>query len=185
MTPIDALSLLNKGDPDGIVPPMYRHMDPLLLRALVQEIGPPPAAPVTVQDLLQRAIAKPKRLRTTARRRVAFLWHFANCRMLSEAAARAGIDRRTVNRWRRASSDFDQRVAQLLADRREDAFEQALLIASQPRIRPVYLSRREGRRVRESRTRAVALYLLKRAGCGGGSGRGQTGGEPARGGAQG
>jgi hypothetical protein len=162
MTPAEALSLLNQGDPDGLVPPLYRHMDPLLLRTLVQEIGPPAPPPVTVQDLLQRAIAKPRRLRTMARRRVAFLWHFANCRTLSQAAARAGVDRRTINRWRTASTVFDGRIVQLRVDRREDAFEQALLIASQPLIKPVFY---KGQKVGEYEipNTPLALYLLRRA----------------------
>lgn len=162
MTPAEALSLLNQGDPDGLVPPMYRHMDPLLLRALVQEIGPPAPPPVTVQDLLTRAIARPERLRSPARRRVAFLHHYASCRTMVEAAARAGVDRRTVTRWRMASPDFDKRLVRLVADRREDALEYALLVASRPRMRPVFY---RGQKVGEYEipNNALALFLLRRA----------------------
>ena len=189
MTPAEALSHLTKGDPDGIVPPLYRHMSEALLLALVDEIGPAaaasPAAPAEpararrarlsptrvnpapvspappniappglaaspVQTLLRHAIARPGRLRTPARRRVAFLQHYAGCRTLVEAAARTGIERRTVNRWRTASPAFDRRLAGFVADRREDAFEQAMLVASRPTLRPVFY---RGEKVGEFRTR--------------------------------
>ena len=129
MTPAEALSLLRKGDPKRIVPPLYRDMHGDMLRALVDEIARGPRGPVvepegaeparaspmpgSVADLLQRAIARPERLRTPARRRVAFLQHYVACRTIVEAAARSGVDRRTVTRWRAASPDFDKRLVQL------------------------------------------------------------------------
>ena len=123
MTPAEALSYLKRGDPERIVPALYRNMSRAVLHDLVDEIGPTgsasAAAPVgpaagSVQALLQRAIAKAERLRTPARRRVAFLQHHAACRTLVEAAARAGIDRRTVNRWRQASPPFTALALYLL-----------------------------------------------------------------------
>src|SRR5688572_33022378 len=116
MTPADALSHLNKGDPEGIVPALYRHMSQAVLRALADEMGPDPASPagpaagaqaVPVETLLRRAIARPGRLRTPARRQVAFLLHYVGCRSLGEGAALACIDRHTVTRWRKASPAFN------------------------------------------------------------------------------
>jgi hypothetical protein len=122
MTPAEALSHLNKGDPEGIVPALYRNMSPAVLRALADEMGPDPASPaepsdgaraVPVETLLRRAIARPGRLRTPARRQVAFLQHYAGCRSLEEAASLASIDRRTVTRWRKASPVFNRRLCRL------------------------------------------------------------------------
>ena len=110
MTPAQALFHLNAGDPDGIVPALYRTLSRDVLRALADEMAPD-AGPVEI--LLRRAIAKPGRLRTPARRQVAFLLHYAGCRSLEEGAARAGIDRRTVTRWRRASRAFHRRLCRL------------------------------------------------------------------------
>src|SRR5688500_8421618 len=175
MTPAEALSILSKGDPDGIVPAVYYNIPAPMLRTLIAEIGSataagpapvavptPGLAPSSVQALLQRASARPGRLRTPARRRVAFLQHYAACRTLVEAAARAGIDRRTVNRWRAASPAFDRRLDDVVADRREDAFELALLVAGKPRVRPIFY---KGEKVGEEEipNTALALYLLKQA----------------------
>ena len=122
MTPAEALSHLNKGDPEGIVPALYRNMSQAVLRALADEMGPDPAPPavpsagaraVSVESLLRRAIARPGRLRTPARRQVAFLQHYVGCRSLDEGAFLAGIDRRTVTRWRKASPAFNRRLCRL------------------------------------------------------------------------
>ena len=122
MTPAEALSHLNKGDPEGIVPALYRNMSLAFLRAVADEMGPDPASPaepsagaraVPVETLLRRAIAKPGRLRTPARRQVAFLQHYAGCRSLGEGADLAGIDRRTVTRWRTTSPTFNRRLCKM------------------------------------------------------------------------
>jgi hypothetical protein len=172
MTPAEALSHLTKDDPAGIVPAVYRNMARGTLRALVEEIGPDALAPATsaaaslaapsVQTLLRRAIARSGRLCTPARRRVAFLRHYEACRTIVEAAARAGIDRRTVTRWRQASQAFDRRLAGIAADRRQDALDHALLVASRPFVRPVFY---RGEKVGEYEVpnTALALYLLKQA----------------------
>jgi hypothetical protein len=165
MTPAEALSHMDKGDPDRIVPPLYRVMSRETLSALVEEVSPeraaPPAGP-PVQTLLQRAIARPGRLRTPARRRVAFLQHLARCRTLEEASARSGIDPRTVTRWRRASPSFDRRLSEVVDHRREDALEIATLMAVHPRIRPIFY---RGKKVGENEipNTSLALYFLKRA----------------------
>ena len=126
MTPAEALSHLNKGDPEGDRPDRLSQDVPGSAArpgrgdrprwAAVPPAGRAPAglAAKSVQALLQRAIAGPERLRTPARRRVAFLQHHAACRTLVEAAARAGVDRRTVNRWRQASPPFTALALYLL-----------------------------------------------------------------------
>jgi hypothetical protein len=172
MTPAEALSLLIVGDPKRKVPGVYRQMPPGMLPALVKEIGSAastaardePVAPSAcpVQALLRRAIARPERLGSPARRRVAFLQHYAGSRNLIEAAARAGIDRRTVHRWRRVSPAFDRHLNQIVSDRRDDAYEHALLMTRRPAMRPVYW---RGQKVGEYEVpnTALALYVLKQA----------------------
>jgi hypothetical protein len=113
VNPTQAYLLLAKGDPDRIVPPLYRSMPRTLLRDLVREIEGIVAG--RVEELLIEAIFKPERLHTPARRRVAFLQHFAHCQAIGEAAARTGVDRRTVTRWRRQSPAFDRRLTEVNA----------------------------------------------------------------------
>jgi hypothetical protein len=143
MTPAQALMHLAKGDPERVVPLLYRSMPRALLRDLVKEMGG--IVSTTVETLLGQAIANPERLGTPSRRQVAFLQHFARCRTIVEAATRAGIDRRTVTRWRRQSLAFDRRLAGLAADNRRTAMED--------RPKPVGAG--------EMPNTALPLYLLK------------------------
>jgi hypothetical protein len=115
-----------------------------------------------VQALLRRAIARPERLRSPARRRVAFLQHYAGSRSLIEASARAGIDRRTVNRWRKASPAFERHLNEIACDRHDDAYEHALQMVRRPTMRPVYY---RGQKVGEYEVpnTALALYVLRQA----------------------
>jgi hypothetical protein len=181
MTPAEALAHLDKGDVE-FVPAIYCSIPRPMLRLMVKEIGldavspdaagpagPQPAdpsatglAPPSVQALLRRAIARPERLRSPARRRVAFLQHYAGSRNLIEASARAGIDRRTVNRWRKASPAFDRHLNQIACDRHDDAYEHALQMVCRPTMRPVYYC---GQKVGEYEVpnTALALYVLKQA----------------------
>ena len=127
MTPAQALSHLNKGDPEGIVAALYRNMSQAILRALADEMGPDPASPaepsagaraVSVETLLRRAIARPGRLQSPARRQVAFLLHYVGCRSIGEGAVLACIERRTVTRWRTASPAFHRRLCRSKQARR-------------------------------------------------------------------
>ncbi|MBX9947348.1 MAG: helix-turn-helix domain-containing protein, partial [Reyranella sp.] len=103
-----------------------------------------------------------ERLSTPGRRRGAFLGHFARCRTIAEAAARAGIDRRTVHRWRKTIPKFDERCLEILETRRREAVENVILGAGQVEVRPVFY---RGRRVGEvtRRDRTLDLYLVKQA----------------------
>lgn len=122
-------------------------------------VEPLPAEPET---LISRALKKEGRLSTTARRKAAFRYHYARCSSITEAAARAGVDRRTVNRWRKADPAFDQSCADILAMRRRMAEEDVVLIAGRPEVRPIF---HRGKQVGQilRRDRALDLYLLKRA----------------------
>lgn len=119
---------------------------------------PVPEEPVT---LVGRAIAKPERLSTPKRRAAAFLVHFARCRTIVEAAARAGVDRRTVTRWRK-DPVFNEKCRRIVAARRHHAVENVVLAADHTETRPVfYRGKQVGAYTRRDRT--LDLYLLKQA----------------------
>jgi hypothetical protein len=120
------------------------------------------AAPGEPQTLFDRAIRRHARLSTPARRRAAFLRHFSRCRTVVEAAARTGIDGRTVRRWRRDVPAFAARCAEITASRRREAIENVVMAADQVETHPVYY---RGAKVGEytRRDRTLGLYLLKQA----------------------
>ena len=122
-------------------------------------VEPRPEEPTT---LAYRAILKPERLSTPRRRQAAFIGHFARCRSIPEAAARTGVDRRTVQRWRKTSSPFDRKCRDIVEARRRQAVENIVLAADQGEVRPVFY---RGRKIGEytKRDRALDLYLLKQA----------------------
>lgn len=120
-------------------------------------VEPRPEEPTT---LAYRAILKPARLSTPRRRQAAFIGHFARCRSITEAAARTGVDRRTVQRWRKTSPPFDRKCREIVEARRRQAVENIVLAADQGEVRPVFY---RGRKIGEytKRDRALDLYLLK------------------------
>ncbi len=122
-------------------------------------VEPLPEEPRT---LAYRAILKPERLTTPRRRQSAFLSHFARCRTILEAAARAGVDRRTVHRWRQNDPLFDRKCRDIIEARRRQAVENVVLAADHVEVRPVFY---RGKKVAEytRRDRALDLYLLKQA----------------------
>jgi hypothetical protein len=112
--------------------------------------------------LVGRAIQKPERLSTPRRRQAAFVTHFARCSSTIEAAARAGIDRRTVQRWRKTYPVFDRKCRDIVEARRRQAIENVVLAAGQVEVRPVfYRGRKIGEQTRRDRT--LDLHLLKQA----------------------
>jgi hypothetical protein len=122
-------------------------------------VEPLPEEPET---LAYRAILKPERLSTPRRRQSAFLSHFARCRTLLEAAARTGVDRRTVHRWRQNDPLFDRKCRDIIEARRRQAVENVVLAADHVEVRPVFY---RGKKIAEytRRDRALDLYLLKQA----------------------
>ncbi len=120
---------------------------------------PLPEEPST---LSHRAVLRPERLSTPRRRQAAFLVHFARCRTIVEAAARTGVDRRTVQRWRRTCPLFDRKCRDIVEARRRQAIENIVLAADGGEVRPVFY---RGRKIGEytRRDRALDLYLLKQA----------------------
>ena len=121
-------------------------------------VEPQPEEPST---RIHRAL-KPERLSTPGRRRAAFRAHFARCRSIVEAAARTGVDRRTVQRWCKAYPVFDQQCRDIIEARRQQAVENIVLAADHVEVRPVFY---RGKKIGEytRRDRGLDLYLLKQA----------------------
>lgn len=127
--------------------------------------APLPAAdpiPEEPRTLADRAILKPERLRTPGRLRAAFRSHFARCGSTTEAAARTGISRRTVQRWRKKYPGFDKNCRDIVEARRQQAVENVVLSADCVETRSVFY---HGKKVGEytRRDRALDLYLVKQA----------------------
>ncbi|MDI1287356.1 MAG: hypothetical protein PSV46_23420 [Reyranella sp.] len=134
-------------------PPAEKEPDP------AEPEAPPTQEPKT---LVHRAIAKEGRLSTPGRRRAAFRSHLARCPTITEAAARTGVDRRTVARWRKTFPAFDAMCRAIIETRRQEAVEDAVLAAAHVEVRPVfYRGKKVGQHTR--RDRATGLYLLKQA----------------------
>jgi hypothetical protein len=93
---------------------------------------PPPAAP-RAADPDTLPVSRP----TRARLQTCFLRHFQNCGSVSEAAARAGIARRTVQRWRTENPAFAARYGAVLAGRLEILEDLAMRRATVAERRPV------------------------------------------------
>jgi hypothetical protein len=124
--------------------------------------APEEALPQEPKTLVHRAIAKDGRLSTPGRRRAAFRSHLARCPTITEAAARTGVDRRTVARWRKTFPAFDAMCRAIIETRRQEAVEDAVLAAAHVEVRPVfYRGKKVGQHTR--RDRATGLYLLKQA----------------------
>ena len=79
----------------------------------------------------------PPRRPTRARLQTYFLRHFENCGSVSEAAARAGIAPRTVQRWRVDNPAFAARYAAVLAGRIEILEDLAMRRATVADRRPL------------------------------------------------
>ena len=177
MTPAQALFYLENAGGIG-VPEIYRKMPWPLLVALVQECAktplgytdrteqpeptmggkPRPQEPVPFTGLV---IRRGRRLSTPARLRAAFLYHLARCGSVKEAAARAGVDRRTAQRWRERHPAFDRRWTKILETRRQEVLDDVIMDANTEETRPIYFRGRQIG-VAPKRDRALRLYLLKR-----------------------
>lgn len=129
------------------------------------EAAPLPAAdpvPEEPKTLVDRAILKPERRTTPRRLRAAFRNHFERCRSITEAAARTGISRHTVQRWRKKYPGFDQNCRDIVEARRRQAVENVVLAAGHVETKSVFY---RGKKIGEytKRDSALDLYLLKQA----------------------
>ncbi|OFW98750.1 MAG: hypothetical protein A3D94_01525 [Alphaproteobacteria bacterium RIFCSPHIGHO2_12_FULL_66_14] len=117
----------------------------------------PAEAPVDkLPAMLERALANPRRLRTPARQRTAFLEQLARCGSVLEAALRAGVNRGTVYRWRAKDPDFAGRWADAIRRRAEEVGDDIALQANQVEVQPVFY---RGQKIGERRRVNTQLLI--------------------------
>lgn len=106
--------------------------------------------------MLERALANPRRLRTPARQRAAFLEQLARCGSVLEAALRAGVNRGTVYRWRAKDPDFAGRWAGAIRRRSEEVGDDIVLQANHVEVQPVFY---RGQKIGERRKVDTRLLM--------------------------
>ncbi len=102
----------------------------------------------------------PKRRPSLARRKYDFLRCLMRWGTISEAAARIGVDRRTVLRWRQEDPKFDEDCRMRLVWRREAIILAASNRLAKPTRRPIFRGSREIGHIERANDK-VLLALLK------------------------
>ena len=126
-------------------------------RKLAEEAADAAAAPPKLpQTALDKALLNPTRLSTPSRQRAAFLRQLARCTSVDEAAARAGVNRGSVYRWRAESPGFALRWAAAVQRQAEEVNDNVVLRAAQPEVRHVYYA---GKRIGEHQRANDRLQL--------------------------
>jgi transposase-like protein len=108
------------------------------------------------ETLLQKALANPRRVHTPARQRAAFRYHLAACGSVAEAAARAGVNRGSLYRWRTQFPTFAARWDEAIASHAREAGDDIALQASQVEVQPLFY---KGKKVGERRKVNTRLLI--------------------------
>jgi hypothetical protein len=129
-------------------------------RALGRETPPAPVtAPAEApppRTLLQKALANPRRVRTPGRQRASFRYHLAICGSVAEAAARAGVNRGSLYRWRAQLPKFAGHWDEAIARHTREAGDDIALQAGQVEVQPVFY---KGKKVGERRKVNTRLLI--------------------------
>lgn len=135
----------------------YNALDRLLGREAPAPGAAPPDAPKDAPPgLVPKALRNPLRLRTPGRQRVSFLHHLKVCGSVELAAARAGVNRGTLYRWRRNKEGFAGRWDDIIALRAREVGDDIVLQAGQVQIDPLFY---EGKQVGERRRINTRLLI--------------------------
>jgi len=144
------------------IPTMRLNYNPLD-RMLGRETPPPAAAPAVEAPAVEkptgvmaRALCNPKRLRTPRRQRGSFLYHLEVCGSVAQAAARAGVNRGTLYRWRARIEGFAERWDKAIARRAREVGVDIVLQAGQPLVDPLF---HDGKKVGERRRPNTQLLM--------------------------
>jgi len=105
----------------------------------------------------------PPKRPSLARRKRDFLRHLLRWGVMSEAAARTGIDRRTAHRWRAEDEAFDQACREQLTYRRQKIMLAAIDRVENPKTRPVLYRGRQIGHIGRANDRIVAALLWSQA----------------------
>jgi hypothetical protein len=117
----------------------------------------PVEAPVEKRlHLLERALANPRRLTTPARQCAAFLHWVPRCTTIAEAAARAGVNRGSLYRWRARDRRFAEKWDAIVARQATEAADAIALQANAVEIQPVFY---RGKRIGERRKVNTRLMI--------------------------
>jgi DNA-directed RNA polymerase specialized sigma24 family protein len=112
-----------------------RRPDPPAEVQAVQATGPTPL-PAPPDTPFERALARPQR--TPRRQRAAFLRQLERCLTVAEAAARAGVNRGTLYRWKEKDAEFARRWREKIARHVEETADTIALQANRPEVRPFF-----------------------------------------------
>lgn len=130
---------------------------PLSYNPINNPLTPSLQAPaVAPPGLLERAIANPRRRRTPARQRAAFLEQLARCGSVQEAALRAGVNRGTLYRWKKKDPEFAGRWAEAIRRRAEEVGDDIPLQANVIEVQPVFY---RGQKIGEKRKINTRLLM--------------------------
>ena len=129
---------------------------PLSYNPINNPLTPVAAPAVPPPGLLERAIANPRRRRTPARQRAAFLEQLARCGSVQEAALRAGVNRGTVYRWKKKDPDFARRWDDAIRRRAEEVGDDIPLQANVIEVQPVFY---RGQKIGEKRKVNTRLLM--------------------------
>jgi hypothetical protein len=130
---------------------------PLSYNPINNPLAPVGQAPAGAPPgLLERAIANPRRRRTPARQRAAFLEQLARCGSVQEAALRAGVNRGTLYRWKKKDPEFAGRWAEAIRRRAEEVGDDIPLQANVIEVQPVFY---RGQKIGEKRKVNTRLLM--------------------------
>ncbi len=119
-----------------------------------------PAAAVPPADrltpALERALANPRRLNTPGRQQAAFLRQMPRFRTIAEAAARAGVNRGSLYRWRARDPRFAAKWDAVLARQAAEAADGIALQANTIDVQPVFY---RGKQIGERRKVNTRLLI--------------------------
>lgn len=122
----------------------------------------PPADRLT--PALERALANPRRLNTPRRQQAAFLRQVPRCTTIAEAAARAGVNRGTLYRWRAGDPRFAAKWDAVVARQAAEAAERIALEANTIDVQPVFYRGQQIGERRKINTRLL-IHVQNRLDC--------------------
>ncbi|MBI3197246.1 MAG: hypothetical protein HYZ40_07005 [Rhodospirillales bacterium] len=124
----------------------------------------PQAAVERLPHLLERALANPRRLNTPRRQCAAFLRLVSRCATIVEAAARAGVNRGSLYRWRARDPRFAAKWDAAMARQAAEAADNIALQANTVESQPVYYHGKQIGERRRVNTRLL-IHVQNRLDC--------------------